>query len=215
MRVASRIERDLGRRLHLPHLVEHDVEIDDLGLERDRLDLLAKHRLLRLAAVPRIGGRRALVRADAIGRDGANRFFAERQVDVAPLAGDRLERGVEAGAIDDGLDAGDLLRLVTRREQRAFRTIVGRRARRQEQRRALRAPVDQENRARHLDAGEIEELFVLLELLVVGLLGGASDDRHAVANGRHHLRPPRRKLRRRHRVGEQPLIGRDRREQDE
>ena len=153
--------------------------------------------------------------ADAVGRHGANRFFAERQIDVTPLAGDRLERGVEAGAIEDGLDAGDLLRFFARREERAFGTIVGRRPGRQEQRRALRATVDQQDRPRYFDTGQIEELLVLFELLVVGLLGGASDDRHAVADGRHHLRAPGRKLRRRHRVSEQPLISRDRRQQNE
>ena len=155
------------------------------------------------------------MRADAIGRDGANRFLAERQINMTALTSHGLERGVEPGAIDHGLDAGDLLCFIARREQRPFRPVVGGGARRQEQRRALRSPVDQQEGARDLDAGEIEELLVLFELLVVRLLGGAGNDRDAVTNRRHHLRPPHRKFRWRHRVGERPLVSRGRDECDD
>ena len=147
------------------------------------------------------------LRPDAIGGDGADRLLAERQVDVAGLGRDGLDGGIEPGAIDDRLDAGDLRGFLTGPEQRPFRPVHSGGSRGQEERGSLRFAVDEQDRARDLDAAEVEELLVLLELVEVRLLGGARDDGDAVADDRHDLRPPRGELGRGKRVGEQAFIG--------
>ena len=58
-------------------------------------------------------------------------------------------------------------------------------ARRQEQHRCLRPAVDQQDRARHLDAGQVVELVVLPELQRVAGLGRPLDDGDAVADLLH------------------------------
>ena len=82
----------------------------------------------------------------------------------------------------------------------AFHALV---ARRQEQRRRLCSPVDDEDRARHLDAGQVEELVALAKLEVAGTLRRALQDGDAVADLGHQPRTARREFLGRKRVGEE------------
>ena len=125
---------------------------------------------------------------DAVRCRRTQRLTPERKVDRPSFRGQGLHHDIELDAIHDTFNAGEALRLITGRQQRPFRSIGCRRARREEQCRGLAAAVDQQNRARHFHAGQIEELLALLELGVRGRLGGAGQDGHAVTDGLHDFR---------------------------
>ena len=199
---------DLARALHQAQPIEQRIEIHDLRPRRDRLDLLLEHQL------PSTCGRPTdpvPTRARNRARDRWRRRRPTRAGTARRSSGPRrpaFDDGVEGRPIRDVLDARHLARFLVGSEQRSFRVLEAR-VWRQEQRRGLGAAVDEQDRARHFDAAEIEELLVLLELLVVGPIGGARHDRHAVADPRHQRRPVRRKFRGRIDVGEQRLVSGD------
>ncbi len=204
-------DRDLGGALHEAQPIEDRIEIHDFRTRRDQFDLVPEHLFLRRAAVPRILLGSALEGAHAIGRDRANRLLPERHVDRPAFGGERLHDSVERRAFHDLLDAGHLPGFFIGSEQRPFGVFEAR-VRRQEQGGRLGAAVDEQNRPRHFDTAEVEELLVLLELLVVGPVVRPGHDRHAVADAVHDGGPVRRKLRRGVGVGKERLVRGDRRD---
>jgi hypothetical protein len=115
------------------------------------------------------------------------------------------ERRRELGARLHVLDAGDARGLGARHERRPLGPLGPLVARQHEERRALRLAVDHEDRARDLDAGQVEELVVLAELVVRGQLRRSDHDGRAVADLLHHTRAARGELLERERVGEERL----------
>jgi hypothetical protein len=75
-----------------------------------------------------------------------------------------------------------------RPEHAAFATLV---ERQQKQRRSLRAAIEEHDRARFDDSGQIEELIVLPKRLLAGPFGRPLDDGHRAADAIHDPRPPR------------------------
>ena len=138
-------------------------------------------------------------------REGAERLAAVWRVDRTPLARDRVQGGGELVARHDRLDAGEADRFVAGHEDRAFRALHPLVARRQEERGATGAPVDQHDRPRHLDAGQVEDVVVLPEREVGRQLGGALEHRYAVPDRGHHAGPAGGELLGRERGGEERL----------
>ena len=186
-RLADRL--DLAPALHEAHAIEDRIEILDADLRRARLDPRDERRFARHPPVPGIGGREPLVAVHRPRREGAERLAAVRRVDRTPVARDRVQGGGELVARHDRLDAGEADRFVAGHEDRAFRALHPLVARRQEQRGATGAPVDQHDRPRHLDAGQVEDVVVLPEGEVGRQFGGALEDRHAVPDRGHHAGP--------------------------
>jgi len=89
---------------------------------------------------------------------------------------------------------------------------------RQEQGRALRPPVEEQERARHLDAGQVVELVVLAKPHVGRILGRSLQHGEAVSHPRKERGTPGGELRRRRFLRKQRPLGssgrRERQEQD-
>ena len=180
MRVASRMTAISRGLLIDAQRVEDRIEVLDVGLRRRRLQLRDERLLARGAAVPRIlPSSRARSAAGSVddaspstsGRNGvkivrpsrAERRDARRERRRA--AAPRRCRS-PAPRRRPGASAGPNIRC----SRRSFERL-------QEQRRLLRPSVDDDDRARLDDAGQIEELVVLPERLLAGALGRALQDR--------------------------------------
>ena len=179
-------ERDLARALDEAHGVEDRVEVLDLDRRRRSFSFCVN-------AVSREGrpsqGSPLVARACAVASppEPPPRTSARRGVKSTrpawPICGDR---GRERLARDDRLDPRDPRRLVSGTK---LRPVVALAARRPEvERRALRFPVDEQDGARHLDAGQVEELVVLPEGDLRRHLRAALNHRDRVADLRHHPR---------------------------
>ena len=201
MRVDSRMSGDLAPALDQAHRVEDRIEVHELEPRGLLPQFPHEPFLAGLLPVPGIGRARGGVGLLPIRRAGAACFAAERHVDDP--AGQRLRGRGELRARQDALDAGQRRRLGARREDRplgAFRVAI---ARGDVQRRRLRPAVDHQNGARDFDAGQVEELVALPELLVRRRFRRALHHDDPVADGLHHARPARRELVLLKRVGEQ------------
>jgi hypothetical protein len=116
---------------------------------------------------------------------------ASRALDVGDRVGERT-------AVDDGVDAGGVRGGVAwdehRPEHARDATLV---ARAQEERRASRPSVEQEQRLRLDDTAEIVELVALTERLLARPVGGAFEHRDRVADALEDGGAPRGELLRR------------------
>ena len=123
---------------------------------------------------------------------------AERRVDPAAVAPQRLHERTKVVARHDGVDAGRPCSLGARVECRPEHPllaplVVGL----EKQRRSLRTAVDRDDRPRLDDARQVEELIGLAERLFARSLGGALQNRDRVADALDDLRAARSKLLRR------------------
>ena len=155
-----------------------------------------------LLAIPGIGRASGGMRRFAIRRAGAAGFAAEGRVDDpagrAPSRPRRTPRAARTRSMPVRFTA-----CVARRQDRPLGALGIRIARRDVQRRRLRAAVDHEDGAGHLDAGQVEELVALPELLVRRRFRRPLHHDDAVADGLHHAGPARGELVFRKRVGEE------------
>ena len=150
----------------------------------------------------RIVSRRARERRGIARRRFAEHFGTERRVDRAAVPRHGVQRARERVARQHGVDAaapdGLVARMQARTEHPPLAPFV---QRLQEQRGALAAAVDDHDRARLDDAGQVEELIALTKRLLAGALGGPLNDRDGVADARHHAGAARRELLERKDVG--------------
>ena len=120
-------------------------------------------------------------------RAGAEAFRAERRINRAPaFGGSRKGRGKLVARPHRG-DTGEARRFVARYEHWTFELLQALVPRRYEEGRAARPAVEQYQGARHLDAGQIEELVVLPERHVQRVLGRALQHGNAIADRGQHL----------------------------
>jgi hypothetical protein len=160
-------------------------------------------RLARRPAVPRVRGGGFGVRRRGTGRSGAEALGAERRVDGSTAFGGGREGSGKLVARSHGRDPREACRLVAGHEHGALELLEALVARLHEERRLARPAVEQHQSARHFDAGQVEELVVLPERDVGGILGRALEHGDTVADGGQHLRAPRGEFLRREGVSEE------------
>ena len=199
-------QRDLARTLDQAHRVEHRIEILHRHARRLRLHAPDERRLARQPPVPRIFGRLLGMTHDRVRRRRAQRF-RRGAADTAscPARPNAVSASANASRSSTRSMPVSLIASSPGDEHRSFRSLVPLVARRQIHGRLLRLAVDHQDRARHFDAGEIEELIVLPEFDVGGIFRRALQHGGAVADRLHHAGAARRELLGRKRVGEQRL----------
>ena len=184
--------RDLSRALDEAHRVDDRIEVLDLDLRRRGPQLLCERGLARWPTVPRVGGRRPRMSRRFPARAAASHLGTEGRKDdtfVLPHLGNSGGKGV---ALHHRFDSGEAGRHVARTKLRPVVALAPRRS--EIERRALRLSVDDQNRAGHLDAGEIEELVILPERHLGRHLGSALQNRDRIADLFHHAGTPSGKL---------------------
>ena len=201
-------QRDLARALDQAHGVDDGIEILDGGGRDLLLHAIDERRFTRQPAVPRILQRLACV-VRGVGRRGCSeRLRPVRKVDCPSSGADLFERHPELVAGKDSGDPAQLLGFGPRRQDRTFGSLGSFVAGVEEQRGRLGASVDDEDRPRNRDPGQVKELIVLTELDVRRILGRSLNDDGAVADLFHDLRPARGEFLGRQGVGEERRLRR-------
>ena len=124
----------------------------------------------------------------------------KRGVDGPALLGDARQHAYQRIASDHSIDAGNGGSLGARSKVGPVVALAP--GRLEEEGGLFRAPVEDEDGARHLDAGEVEELVVLPKGDLRRHLGRAMQDGHAIADGREDSRASCGELLERKHVGE-------------